>query len=45
MNLVVEKLEVVDSREEVQVAKTEFALVVMRSDYIVTDVSKGSKEI
>jgi hypothetical protein len=45
MNLMVEKLEAVDSREEVQAAKMEFAIVITRSDCIVIDVSKGSKEI
>ena len=45
MNLVVEKLEKVDSGEEVQAAETEFAIVITRGNYIVTDVSKGSKEI
>ena len=45
MNLMVEKLEAVDSGKEIQAAKTEFAIVITRSDCIVTDVSKGSKEI
>ena len=45
ISLVVEKLEAVDSGEEVQATKTEFAIAITRSDCIVTDVSKGSKEI